>query len=68
LIADHLYRWPTETQSESTLGPAPIHRLGLHARSLTLVHPFTNQALRFEAPYPPDFAAALKQLRQHPKA
>ncbi len=42
---------------------APLARLGLHARSLTLEHPTTLAVLTLEAPYPPDFAEALARLR-----
>ncbi len=42
-----------------------LARLGLHAWSLTLTHPFTNQPLYFEAPYPKDFRMALEQLRKY---
>ena len=38
-------------------------RLALHALSLTLKHPVTGDALRFEAPLPPDFIAAEAELR-----
>jgi len=44
---------------------ALIRRVGLHARSLELTHPSRGDALRFEAPYPKDFAAALRQLRRY---
>ena len=35
----------------------------LHARLLGFTHPVTGKELRFEAPLPPDFAAALETLR-----
>jgi len=44
---------------------APLARLGLHARSLTVTHPVTAAAMTFDAPYPPDFAAALARLAPH---
>ncbi len=40
-------------------GPAPLARLGLHARMLSVTHPATGSMLAIEAPYPTDFAAAL---------
>jgi len=40
-----------------------LARLGLHAWSLTLQHPWTQETLRFAAPYPEDMAAALSHLR-----
>ncbi len=45
------------------LNEAPLGRLGLHARSLTLIHPVTTASITFEASYPADFAAALARLR-----
>jgi RluA family pseudouridine synthase len=41
-----------------------LARVGLHARSLEIAHPLTGEMLRFEAPYPKDFTAALNQLRK----
>jgi RluA family pseudouridine synthase len=43
-------------------GVAGLTRLGLHARSLAFEHPITHKAMRFDAPYPEDFASALKNL------
>ena len=43
--------------------PAPIARTALHAHLIELEHPVTHQPLHVEAPYPPDFAQALLQLR-----
>jgi RluA family pseudouridine synthase len=45
---------------------ALIQRPALHAWSLEVRHPLRDEPLRFEAPYPEDFAAALRQLRKHP--
>jgi 23S rRNA pseudouridine955/2504/2580 synthase/23S rRNA pseudouridine1911/1915/1917 synthase len=42
---------------------APLARLGLHALALTLEHPVSGATVTFEAPYPPDFEAALARLR-----
>jgi tRNA pseudouridine32 synthase/23S rRNA pseudouridine746 synthase len=42
---------------------APLARLGLHALALTLEHPASGATVTFEAPYPPDFAAALARLQ-----
>ena len=39
-------------------------RMALHALSLALRHPLTQEVMLFEAPYPEDFAAALRQLRK----
>lgn len=38
---------------------APLPRLGLHARTITIAHPTTGELVTFEAPHPPDFADAL---------
>ncbi|MEJ5199486.1 MAG: RluA family pseudouridine synthase [Anaerolineae bacterium] len=50
-------------QRRLLLDEAPLARLGLHACSLTLIHPVTASSVTFEAPYPADFAAALARLR-----
>ncbi len=39
-----------------------LARPALHAVSLTLTHPVTGERLTFNAPYPPDFAAALTRV------
>jgi 23S rRNA-/tRNA-specific pseudouridylate synthase len=39
-----------------------IARPALHAFSLTITHPLTQERLTFEAPYPDDFARALARL------
>ncbi len=40
-----------------------IARTALHACAIELLHPVTHAALHIEAPYPPDFSQALRQLR-----
>jgi RluA family pseudouridine synthase len=55
IVADALYG--------NGQGIAGLDRLGLHARSLTIEHPVTREVMQFEAPYPEDFAAALRYLR-----
>jgi len=45
-----------------------LSRLGLHARSIRCEHPESGQACYFEAPYPKDFALALKQLRKYSRS
>lgn len=64
LIADELYRGPGRVEPGATVNPTVIDRLGLHARSLALIHPLSGQPQHFEAPYPQDFAGALEKLRQ----
>lgn len=39
-------------------------RLALHAHSLSFTHPLTEEKVSFEAPLPPDFVEAEKELRQ----
>jgi len=53
LLGDVLYSAP-ET--------ALIARPALHAFSLSIIHPSTNERLSFSAPYPADFTAALAHL------
>lgn len=38
-----------------------FHRLCLHARTLAFVHPFTNQALRFECAEPPEWKSYVER-------
>ncbi|MEW6717094.1 MAG: RluA family pseudouridine synthase [Chloroflexota bacterium] len=52
ILADQLYG------QESSQGI--IQRLALHAFSIRILHPTTNETTSFEAPYPPDFAHALR--------
>lgn len=42
-----------------------IDRVTLHAYSITVTHPGTEQPLTVTAPYPRDFAAALNVLRKY---
>ena len=57
IVADTLYGPKLAPEA------APMERLGLHARSLSLAHPETGAEMHFEAPYPQDFAEALVKLR-----
>jgi len=63
LLADSLYgRAPNAAdlaEITSTLG-----RQALHAAVLGFSHPITEEALRFEAPLPADFAQALSALQE----
>ena len=34
----------------------------LHAQSLSFIHPFTNERVKFSAPHPVDFEEALERL------
>ena len=40
-----------------------ITRPALHAQSLSLIHPITNERMKFTAPHPADFEEALKEIR-----
>ena len=51
-------KWHGDEYSERPL----ISRAALHALSLEFAHPRVGEALRFEAPYPKDFKAAVAQL------
>jgi 23S rRNA pseudouridine1911/1915/1917 synthase len=53
LLGDTLYSAP-ETEI--------IARPALHAYSLTINHPVSNERVTFTAPYPHDFEQALKKL------
>lgn len=59
-----IYLSELKTTYKKQPGRPLLGRLGLHAFSLTLAHPVSGQLLRFEAPYPKDFTAALNQLRK----
>jgi RluA family pseudouridine synthase len=49
---------PTDGDGERPL----LGRLGLHAHRLAFAHPITNVPVAFEAVYPKDFGATIKQL------
>ena len=57
----------SQIKPHSRLGTEPeiplIDRMALHARSVAFLHPITQVALSFEAPYPEDFTAFLQALR-----
>jgi tRNA pseudouridine32 synthase / 23S rRNA pseudouridine746 synthase len=57
VLGDLLYGGVAATED------APIERTALHAQSLAFRHPVNEQPLSFEAPYPADFARALRTLR-----
>jgi RluA family pseudouridine synthase len=74
IVADELYGdgqaiFLSALKADYRAGEKPerplLGRLGLHAWALTLEHPLGGERLRFEAPYPKDFAAALRQLRKY---
>ncbi len=57
LVGDWLYT----TEEESQKCP-PAHRLFLHARSLTLRHPRTEEIITFESPIPEEMERYILQL------
>lgn len=53
---------------ESRRGELPLlGRQGLHAWSLSFTHPTSGEIRQFEASYPKDFAATIRQLRKYIK-
>jgi len=71
LIEDHLYNPARSKSPNSKPGSPPptptlITRVGLHAFSLSLLHPSTSQKMHFTTPYPPDLEKALNILRRKP--
>jgi 23S rRNA pseudouridine1911/1915/1917 synthase len=62
LLGDALYGKPARDPDVRAIGEA-LHRQALHARVLGFVHPRTKKKVRFESPWPDDFAAAIKSLR-----
>ncbi|HET9959037.1 MAG TPA: RluA family pseudouridine synthase [Polyangiaceae bacterium] len=63
IVGDPLYR-PTHLPNELRAAQQLIDHQALHARVLGFVHPTSQERLRFEAPWPADFEAALTALRQ----
>ena len=45
-----------------------IERLALHAQSLTFYHPLSDECIKVEAEYPPDFLTAICYLKDHHQA
>jgi RluA family pseudouridine synthase len=71
IVADALYRGGNSLSLANLQGqhaprktPEPlIERVALHALSLVIVHPASNEPMRFTAPYPADLNEALSCLR-----
>ncbi|MCR4626332.1 MAG: RluA family pseudouridine synthase [Treponema sp.] len=59
-LSDFKRNWHGNTEEENPL----LKRLALHAYSLTLNHPRTNEKITFTAPYPKDMEATRKQLEK----
>ncbi len=43
--------------------PVPFSRQALHAQAMGFVHPLTEEAIRVEAPLPPDLTNLVAELR-----
>jgi 23S rRNA pseudouridine1911/1915/1917 synthase len=63
VLGDPVYGKPPKDPEVREVGERLGHQ-ALHARVLGFVHPATGERVRFEAPPPEDFAAALKALRE----
>ena len=61
VLGDPLYGKPPREARLRAVGEGLGHQ-ALHARVLGIVHPTTGASLRFDAPPPPDFQAALAAL------
>jgi len=66
LLADAVYGGRPSMAPDLAEIAATLGRQALHAAVLGFVHPISGEALRFEAPPPPDFAHALESLRALP--
>ncbi len=62
LLGDPLYSRPP-TDPRARAASEVLARQALHARVLGFDHPSTGKRVRFEAPWPEDFAAAVRALR-----
>ena len=62
LLGDPVYGRPPREPGLRAIGET-LGRQALHARVLGFVHPTTGRTLRFEAPWPADFADAVAALR-----
>ncbi|MFM7059210.1 MAG: RluA family pseudouridine synthase [Planctomycetota bacterium] len=77
IIADRLYVGVGEFRLSDLQGPAGrpagspdrllIARQALHAFRLTIRHPVSGEAMRFEAPWPDDFRQTVEALRAQPQ-
>ena len=71
LIGDHTYgrahkppRPKTEIEARAFAAAADFPRQALHAWLLGFQHPTTHKVMKFEAPWPADFAALVEALRR----
>jgi 23S rRNA pseudouridine1911/1915/1917 synthase len=64
VLGDPIYRSPAAARERVQQAAERLGHQALHARLLGFVHPRTGRTLRFEAPVPDDFSAALMTLRR----
>jgi 23S rRNA pseudouridine1911/1915/1917 synthase len=67
LVGDQTYarlKLPRAATPQLTEALQQFKRQALHARCLGLIHPVSGQEMRFEAPWPEDFAHLLKVLAE----
>ena len=55
--------WPKSVSEDGTLRPL-METVALHAESLSLPHPVTNEQIIITAPWPKDLEVAVKYLRR----
>lgn len=72
ILGDPLYGVPSSNQPKWKALPADIQECvknlpgqALHARVLGFRHPTTGREMRFEAPFPPEFARLLDSLKKY---
>jgi 23S rRNA-/tRNA-specific pseudouridylate synthase len=74
IVGDTLYRggklWLSELKRNFRLKPNKEERplistVALHAESLALPHPMTNEMVTITAPWPKDLEVAVKYLRRY---
>jgi hypothetical protein len=69
-IRAHLYAIHCSILADPLYGPTRdatsprLERMALHALEISLYHPKNQESMVFTAPYPDDFAAALRELRR----
>jgi 23S rRNA pseudouridine1911/1915/1917 synthase len=73
IVADDLYGgkvvYPWQIKDEQSVVEDPIiNRCALHASTLELKHPTTNEMMKFEAPLPEDMQSLLDLLRKYRKS
>jgi len=63
LVGDETYG-PKQNKKFAEVTGFKAPRILLHARKLSFIHPRTGKKVKFEAPLPADFKAAVKSLRK----